>query len=275
MLGASEITELLKRHGLEARRSLGQNFVADPNVVARIVEHAGVGPGDHVIEVGPGVGSLSTAILEAGATLTAIEKDPRMLPVLEEVLSSVPGASLAQGTGSEVVLGDALTLDWPEVIGREPARLVANLPYNVAVPIILTVLEEAPNVNPLVVMVQREVAERLVASPGGKTIGVPTLKVAWYASAKIVMKVPPTVFIPQPRVDSAVVRFDRHGKPASNPEPVFQMLERAYGQRRKMLRRSLNGLVSAQQFDRAGIDSASRPETLDLSDWVRLVTAAR
>ncbi len=269
MLGASEITSLLKRHGLEARRSLGQNFVTDPNVVARIVEHAGVGPGDHVIEVGPGVGSLSTAILEAGATLTAIEKDPRMLPVLEEVLSGVPGAT------SEVVLGDALTLDWPEVIGSGSARLVANLPYNVAVPIILTVLEKAPNVNPLVVMVQREVAERLVASPGGRTIGVPTLKAAWYATAKIVMKVPPTVFIPQPRVESAVVRFDRHGKPASSPEQVFQMLERAYGQRRKMLRRSLSGLVSAQQFDRAGIDSASRPETLSLSDWVRLATAVR
>ncbi len=266
MLGASEIAELLETHGLAARKSLGQNFVADPNTVARIVEHAGVSAGSKVLEIGPGVGSLSVAVTGVGASLLAVEKDEALQPVLEEVLARDPDAEYT------VICADALELDYRDLLGGERHTLVANLPYNVAVPIILDVMERAPEVDPLVVMVQREVADRLCASPGGRTIGIPTLKAAWYCDARIVMNVPPTVFIPQPRVDSAVVRFDRHDPPGENPAPVFALLERAYNQRRKMLRRSL-GAGLAEAMSVAEIDPTRRPESLSLQEWVRLAAA--
>ena len=217
MLGAREIAELLERHGLDARRSLGQNFVADPNTVVRIARLADVGPGEHVVEIGPGLGSLTLALVDTGARVLAVEKDAALVPVLHEVLAEHGAADV------RVVEADALEVDWDELLGGAASwALVANLPYNVAVPIIMSVLERAPMVRRLVVMVQKEVAERLVASPGGRTVGIPSMRVAWYAEAELLGTVPPEVFVPRPRVTSALVGMTRREPPtrALGPDEV-------------------------------------------------------
>lgn len=264
---------MLDRHGLGARRSLGQNFVVDPSVVERIAAAAGVGPADRVVEVGPGLGSLTLALHATGARVLAVEKDRTLLPVLAEVLQT-KGA-----TDVEIVEADALTLDWSELLATRsegPWTLVANLPYNVAVPIVMGVLSDAPMVRTLVVMVQREVAERLVATPGGRVVGVPSIKVAWYASAELLHVVPPEVFVPRPRVESAVVRISRRPPPSTSVEPlaVFELVETAYRQRRKMLRSTLASRVDASTFERAGVEPTARPEELGVADWARLAEAA-
>lgn len=271
-IGAAEARHLLERHGLAARRSLGQNFVADPGVVRRIARLAGVGPGDRVVEVGPGLGSLTLALAETGAQVLALEKDEGLLGVLDEVLSRV------EGPRPRVVGADALTVDWPALLGEGSTWvLVANLPYNVAVPIVLRALEQAPMVERMVVMVQREVADRLCAEPGGRDIGVPTIKAGWWASARTVMKVPPEVFVPRPRVQSAVVELRRRPVPAGTDRSVaFDLVERAYRQRRKMLRSSLSGVAvpgagpEVSPLLAAGIDPTSRPEELGVEQWARL-----
>lgn len=272
MLGQSEVRELLERHGLDARRSLGQNFVADPGTVVRIARLAGVSPGDHVVEIGPGLGSLTLALADAGAQVVALEKDPALLPVLRQVLD-------AHDVGSvDVVEGDALRVDWDELLDPGVAwTLVANLPYNVAVPIIISVLERARSVQSMVVMVQKEVAQRLVAGPGGRTIGIPSMRIAWYASAAMLGTVAPEVFVPQPRVTSALVGMVRRDPPAGGLEPaqVFPLIETAYRQRRKMLRSTLSASVPAAAFEMAGVSSAARPEELDIGQWADLAAAVR
>ncbi|HMU79203.1 MAG TPA: 16S rRNA (adenine(1518)-N(6)/adenine(1519)-N(6))-dimethyltransferase RsmA [Microthrixaceae bacterium] len=264
MLGRTDVDELLARHGLAARRSLGQNFVADPNTVRAIARRAAVGPGDRVVEIGPGLGSLTLALAETGAEVLAVEKDRSLLPVLTEVLAGSSGVCVVQG--------DATTIEWDHLLGVGPWVLVANLPYNVAVPLTLRVLCRAPQVERLVVMVQREVADRLCASPGGRTIGVPSIKVAWWASARIAVRVGPEVFVPRPRVESAVVELVRHPPPSTRigPRQLFPLVEQAYRQRRKMLRSTLAGSVSAAQFASADVDATARPEQLGLEEWVRL-----
>ena len=272
MLGAREIAELLERHGLDARRSLGQNFVADPNTVVRIARLAGVGPGDHVVEVGPGLGSLTLALADTGATVLALEKDADLLPVLREVLAD-QGAS-----GVQVVEADALAVDWGELLGAAtPWALVANLPYNVAVPIIMSVLEHAPAVQRLVVMVQKEVADRLVAGPGGRTVGIPSMRVAWYAESELLGIVPPEVFVPRPRVTSALVGMVRRDPPTDEvgPDEVFTLIGTAYRQRRKMLRSTLGRTVPAEAFEQAGIAPTARPEELGIAQWAALALAVR
>lgn len=271
MLGARAIDELLARHGLAARRSMGQNFVVDPQMIERIVTLARVGEGDHVVEVGPGVGSLTTGLVRAGADVVALEKDRSLLPALAEVLADAPGRG-----GVRVVEGDALAVDWSELLaGHDEWVLVANLPYNVAVPIVLSVLATAPMVRRALVMVQREVGERLVAGPGGRTVGIPSIKVAWYASARIVASVPPEVFVPRPRVTSALVELERRPAPRDDvaARDVFDLVDRAYGQRRKMLRSTLGDRVDAEAFERAGVDPTERPEQLDVGRWAALASA--
>lgn len=290
MLGQSEVRALLDRHGLFARRSLGQNFVADPNTVRRIVRLAGVEIGDRVVEVGPGLGSLTLALADAGAQVLAVEKDSDLVPVLEEVLGGAAATGpVTVGAGRvRVASADALTVDWSALLadgldgpgdGPVAARwtLVANLPYNVAVPVIMGVLQGAAPVDRLVVMVQKEVADRLVATPGGRTIGIPTIKVAWYGGARVLATVPPEVFVPRPRVMSAVVGIDRRPPPSTEvgPSEVFPLVERAYHQRRKMLRSTLGAVVPAGAFDRAGIGATARPEELGVLEWARLARAVR
>jgi len=271
VLAASEIRGLLERYGLDARRSLGQNFVADPDTVVRIARLARIVPGSHVVEVGPGLGSLTLALADAGGEVLALEKDPLLIPVLAEVLAS-------RGVGSvRVVEADALHVDWSSMLDPDVEWvLVANLPYNVAVPIILSVLEHANAVERLVVMVQKEVAERLVAGPGGRTVGIPSMRVAWYAEAELLGTVEPEVFVPRPRVTSAIVGMTRRPPPTGGlpPDRVFPLIETAYRNRRKMLRSTLVPRVPLEAFERAGIEPTARPEELGVQSWVDLAVAA-
>ena len=295
MLGAGEITELLERYGLTARKALGQNFVADPNTVMKIARLAQVGPGDRVVEIGPGLGSLTLALADTGAHVLAVEKDETLLPVLSDVLN-LYGAKEVQ-----VVQADALTVNWPELLSSaNPSSdqavadsedsgdtgntgnteefqwtLVANLPYNTAVALIMGVLADAPMVQRMVVMVQSEVADRLVAGPGGRTIGIPSIRLAWFARAELLATVPPEVFIPRPRVTSALVGITRREPPSRivSESDLMALVARAYSQRRKMLRSTLGKAVSAAAFEAAGIAGTSRPEELDVVAWARLTEA--
>ncbi len=295
MLGAGEITELLERYGLTARKALGQNFVADPNTVMKIARLAQVGPGDRVVEIGPGLGSLTLALADTGAHVLAVEKDETLLPVLSDVLN-LYGAKEVQ-----VVQADALTVNWPELLSSaNPSSdqavadsedtgntgntgnteefqwtLVANLPYNTAVALIMGVLADAPMVQRMVVMVQSEVADRLVAGPGGRTIGIPSIRLAWFARAELLATVPPEVFIPRPRVTSALVGITRREPPSTvvSESDLMALVARAYSQRRKMLRSTLGKAVSAAAFEAAGIAGTSRPEELDVVAWARLTEA--
>jgi 16S rRNA (adenine1518-N6/adenine1519-N6)-dimethyltransferase len=258
---------LLERHGLTPSRALGQNFVVDPNTVRRIARLAGVGPGDHVVEVGAGLGALTLALAETGAAVTAVELDQLLLPVLGEVL---------RDTEVRVVAGNALELDWEAVLSGAPAwRLVANLPYNIATPLVLDLLDRVPVIRSMLVMVQREVGERLAAAPGTSAYGIPSVRVAYLATARLAGRVPANVFVPRPRVESVLVAIDRRSRPAvdADPERLFALVRAGFGQRRKMLRRSLAGLVDEAAFATAGVDPRARAEQLGLEDWSRLAEA--
>jgi 16S rRNA (adenine1518-N6/adenine1519-N6)-dimethyltransferase len=258
------LRQLLETHGLEPRRALGQNFVADPNTVRRIARLAGVGPGDPVVEIGGGLGSLTLALADTGAAVTSIEADPALVAVLEEVLAD---------RDVRVVAADARKVDWTELLAGHPRwSLVANLPYNVATPLVLDLLDDVPAVAAFLVMVQREVGERLAAAPGSGAYGIPSVKVAYHATATVVGHVPATVFIPRPRVESVLVRIVRRPAPAvsADPELLFSLVRAAFGQRRKMLRRSLAGRVDEAQLRSAGVDPQQRPEQLGIEAWGRL-----
>ena len=260
----SELRALLERHGLEARRALGQNFVVDPNTVRRIAELSGVQPGDPVVEIGPGLGSLTLALLEVGASVTAVEMDTELVPILRDVVGDAD---------VRIVEGDAQAVAWDEVLaGHARWRLVANLPYNVATPLVLDLLRDVPQIDEMLVMVQLEVAERLAAVAPDPAIGIPSVLVAYHGTATIAARIPPTVFHPRPRVDSALVRIVRHHEPpvAAPLARLESLVRAAYGQRRKMIRRSLSGLLSVDQIEAAGVDPQARPETLDLAAWGRL-----
>jgi len=268
---AADIARLIERHGLTPNRALGQNFVIDPNTVRKIAHLAAVGPGDRVIEVGAGLGSLTLALAETGAHVIAVELDRHLIPVLREVVESV---------GVRVVQADVLELDWATELGADDAVLVANLPYNLAATIVLDVAERAPSIGRMLVMVQREVAERLVAGPGSRVYGIPSVKVAYWGRAKIVGRVGPSVFLPRPNVESALVAIERHhvdsapGREVDRGE-LFAVIDQAFAQRRKMLRRSLGARFDARTFERAAISGELRPENLSIEDWVRLVDSAR
>jgi 16S rRNA (adenine1518-N6/adenine1519-N6)-dimethyltransferase len=265
-LSSREVRDLLSEHGLTPSRALGQNFVADPNTVRKIARLAHIVPGDRVVEIGPGLGSLTLALVEAGAEVTAVELDRHVLPVLRSVV---------EPHGVRVIHGDALFLDWDEVLGDGPWSLVANLPYNVATGLVLDLLATVPAIERMLVMVQREVGERLAARVGDKAYGIPSVKVAYRAQAEVVARVPPTVFIPTPRVESVLVRITRRPRPAvdADPDKLFALVEKAFGQRRKMLRRSLAGVVDAETFARAGVRPEARAEEVSLEGWAQLVNA--
>ncbi|MFN8018131.1 MAG: 16S rRNA (adenine(1518)-N(6)/adenine(1519)-N(6))-dimethyltransferase RsmA [Acidimicrobiales bacterium] len=263
----TELAALLEAHDLGPSRALGQNFVVDPNTVRRIARLAGVGPGDHVVEIGAGLGSLTLALAETGAAVTAVEIDRHLRPILEEVVA---------GRDVRVVAGDAMALDWDEVLaGADRWVLVANLPYNVATPLVLDLLRDVPAIERMLVMVQLEAGERLVAEPGSPAYGIPSVKVALRATGRIVGKVGPDVFLPRPRVDSALVEVVRRPELATTADPdvLVALVERAFNQRRKMLRRSLAGMVDDAQFAAAGIEPTERPEHLGVEAWGRLAEA--
>lgn len=270
------VHELLSGRGLSPRRHLGQNFVADANTVRRIARLAGVGPGDHVVEIGAGLGSLTLALAETGASITAVEVDRGLVEVLRDVLAGSPAV--------RVVEADAMTADWDDLLdhgagdadgadGSAGVVLVANLPYNVATPLVCDVLDQVPRVTRMLVMVQREVAERFAAAPRTSAYGAVSVKIAFWATARVVGLVPASVFVPRPNVESALVDIRRHEPPSTDPEALFALVRKAFNQRRKMLRRSLVGAVSTEQFATAGVAPTSRPEELDVTAWCALTEA--
>lgn len=273
LLTPASISELLARHDLRPSRALGQHFLADPNTARRIVRLGGVEDGDDVVEIGPGLGSLTVALAEAGASVIALELDRHLIPALQEVVADVASV--------RVVQADALTVDLDELLaGAECWKLVANLPYNVATPMVARVLETAPRVTSLLVMVQREVGERLAAPPGGKDYGAISVKVAYYGTAKVVGAVPRTVFVPEPNVDSALIRIERHAAPTvvvPSADKLFTLVRAGFAQRRKMLRRALQpqlGDRTIAVLEHAGVDPRARAESLDLDAWAAVARAA-
>lgn len=263
------IRELLDDHGLGPRRDLGQNFVADPNTVRRIAELARVGPGDHVVEIGAGLGSLTLALAETGAQITAVEVDAGIAAVLRSIVADAGAAT----NNVTVVEADAMDADWDELL--DPTvdggwTLVANLPYNVGTPLVCDVLDDVAHVTRILVMVQREVAERFAASPGDGQYGAISVKASYWGRARVVGHVPASVFFPKPNVESALVEITRRTPPDADPEALFPLVKTAFGHRRKMLRKSLSGLVTAEQFVAAEIAETARPEELHVDDWVRL-----
>ena len=264
------IRELLDDNGLSPRRDLGQNFVTDPNTVRRIAELARVGPGDHVMEIGAGLGSLTLALAETGADVTAVEVDRGVVPVLRQIIDD------AATTNVTVVEADAMQADWNELI--DPAvpngwTLVANLPYNVGTPLVCDILDDVPHVTRLLVMVQREVAERFAADPGTSAYGAISVKAAYWGTARIAGYVPAAVFFPKPNVESALVEITRRTPPDADPSALFHLVKTAFGQRRKMLRKSLAAHVDPDAFEAAAVAPTARPEELGVDAWVRLTNA--
>jgi len=277
LLGPAEIRDLAGRLGIRPTKTLGQNFVIDGGTVRKIVRSSGVVAGERVVEIGPGLGSLTLGLLEAGASLVAVEIDP----VLARALPATVAAHLPEVVGTDrftVVTADALEVT--ELPGAAPTALVANLPYNVSVPVLLTFLERFPSLERVLVMVQAEVADRLAAPPGSRTYGVPSAKVAWYASARRTSTVSRSVFWPVPNVDSALVRLERRDPPrtTASREHVFAVVDAAFAQRRKMLRSALGVLAGSaelaeQALRAAGVDPQSRGERLDVAEFARVAEA--
>jgi 16S rRNA (adenine1518-N6/adenine1519-N6)-dimethyltransferase len=278
LLGPADVRELARHLGIRPTKTLGQNFVIDANTVRRIVRTAAPAPDDIVVEVGPGLGSLTLALLPVVRRLVAIEIDPVLAGALPHTVAE-RAPDLAERL--EVVRADALRLDAPPP-GPPPTALVANLPYNVAVPVVLHLLARLPSLRHGLVMVQAEVADRLSARPGGKVYGVPSVKMAWYADARRAGTVGRSVFWPAPNVDSGLVAFTRREPPATTAtrEEVFAVVDAAFAQRRKTLRAALTGWAgSAAAAERAlraaGVDPAARGESLDVAAFARLAAHRR
>jgi 16S rRNA (adenine1518-N6/adenine1519-N6)-dimethyltransferase len=266
------VRDLLTSHGLAPRRDLGQNFVADPNTVRRIADLAGVGPADRVVEIGAGLGSLTLALADTGAAITAIEVDRGIVPLLREVMADRPNV--------RVVEADAMHIDWDATLtsAGDPAVeagwvLVANLPYNVATPLICDILDTVPQVERMIVMVQREAAERFAARPRTPAYGAVSVKVAYWGSAKIIGHVPASVFVPRPNVESSLVEITRRSPPVTETDLLFTLVKAGFGQRRKMLRKSLGDRVTPEQFEAADVAPTARAEELDIVGWCRLTDA--
>jgi 16S rRNA (adenine1518-N6/adenine1519-N6)-dimethyltransferase len=254
LLTPGRVRELLAAHELRPSKALGQHYLADPNTARKVARLGGAGPGETVLEVGPGLGSLTLALRQAGSEVVAVEADARLLPALAEVLGDDPGV--------RVEVADALAVDLA-ALAPAARRLVANLPYNIAATLVLKTLAEAPAIASQVVMVQREVGERLAAAPGTPAYGAPSAKLAAQASARILAPVSRRVFVPEPRVDSVLLGVTRRPHPAMaglDPAELGRVVDAAFGQRRKTLRNSLQGLG----LDAAGVEALGRAARVDL-----------
>lgn len=272
LLGAADVRRLAEACGIRPTKQRGQNFVIDGNTVRRIVRTSGVGPEDVVLEVGPGLGSLTLGLLEASSRVVAIE--------IDNVLAGALPATIAEFAPDhvdnfEVVLADAMRIT--EIPGPPPTALVANLPYNVSVPVLLHLFELLPSVRTGLVMVQSEVAHRLAAPPGSRTYGVPSVKAAWYADVRLAGKIGRNVFWPMPNVDSALVAWTRHEPPrdVSQREKVFAVVDAAFAQRRKTLRSTLTGIAGSaaaaeDALVAAGVSPQARGEAIGVEDFTRI-----
>lgn len=270
LLGPAEIRSLAAELALRPTKSRGQNFLHDPNTIRRIVRTAALAEGEHVLEIGPGLGSLTLGLLEAGHRVTAVELDATLAAALPATV-----ARRLSGAAVDVITMDAMTLSTDDV--DEPTALVANLPYNVAVPVLLRALEALPSLRTVLVMVQAEVADRLAAQPGSRVYGVPSVKAAWYARTERAGAIPRSVFWPVPNVDSGLVRLLRRDPPdtSASRADVFAVVDAAFAQRRKTLRAALAGWAgSAGAAERAlraaDVDPGARGETLDVAAFARL-----
>jgi len=276
LLGPSDVRTLAESLGASPTKKWGQNFVVDAGTVRRIVRIAGVQPSDHVVEVGPGLGSLTLALLEAGATVTAIEIDPVLAAALP---ATVAQRAPEQAGALTVIQDDALRVRGlgDGANATPPTLLVANLPYNVSVPVILHFLETFPTLERVLVMVQSEVADRLAAPPGSRTYGIPSAKAAWYCDVRRAGNVGRSVFWPVPRVDSALVLMQRRAAPLTTAprETVFAVIDAAFSQRRKALRGALAGVAGSAPaaevaLRAAGIEPLTRGEQLGIEGFVRI-----
>ena len=275
LLGAGQIRDLAGRLGVRPTKKWGQNFVIDANTVRRIVRLADLGPGDVVVEIGPGLGSLTLALLPQVASVVAVEVDPTLASALPQTVAAL---APAYGDRLAVLHGDALTVH--ALPDPQPTALVANLPYNISVPVVLSFLEAFPTLRRALVMVQLEVAERLAAPPGSKTYGIPSLKAAWYAEVRLTGTVSRTVFWPAPNVDSGLVTLIRRQPPrtpASRKE-VFACIDAAFAQRRKTLRAALAGWAGSAAHAEttlraAGVDPRTRGEQLDIGTFAAIAAA--
>ncbi|OCG74393.1 16S rRNA (adenine(1518)-N(6)/adenine(1519)-N(6))-dimethyltransferase RsmA [Microbacterium sediminis] len=275
LLGPSEIRTLAARLDVTPTKKLGQNFVVDANTVRKIVHAARVTSDDRVVEVGPGLGSLTLAILETGATVTAVEIDHRLA-------AELPATARAHGVpDGALTVVDADALRVTELPG-DPRVLVANLPYNVSVPVLLHFMETFPTIDRGVVMVQAEVGERLAAAPGSKVYGAPSAKAAWYGPWRLAGTVSRQVFWPVPNVDSVLVAFERDPEPRGTEaerEATFRIVDAAFQQRRKMLRQALSGVLggsaaaASEVLERAGVEPTARGEALTIADFHRIARA--
>jgi 16S rRNA (adenine1518-N6/adenine1519-N6)-dimethyltransferase len=247
LLGARRLRELLDAAEVRPSKSLGQNFVIDPNTIRKMVEVAKVAPGDTVLEIGAGAGSLTLGLAAAGATVTAMEVDRRLLPILRSVTADIPAT---------VVHADALSFDFSSV---DATSIVANLPYNIATQVVLRALEDGPQIDRLTVMTQREVGERLAADPGSKIYGLTTVLLAYFGRARIAARVSRQAFFPVPNVDSVIVSVKRHGPPAVGRDVFYRVARAAFAQRRKTLRRCLVPLAGSLEAASAALSSAGIP----------------
>lgn len=278
LLTASDIRALAARHDVRPTKVLGQNFVVDPGTVSRIVRAGGVEAGDVVMEVGPGLGSLTLGLLDAGASVVAVEIDAKLAEALPGTVAEyAPDAA----DNLHVINMDAMAVT-PADLPLTPTRLVANLPYNVSVPVILHVLATFPAIETVLVMVQSEVAERIIAGPGSRVYGVPSAKVAWYAEAEPAGAIGRGIFWPVPRVDSQLVRLRRRPAPltAASRDDVFAAIDAAFSQRRKTLRSALaswaGSPAEAEDILRAaGIDPSRRGETLTIEEFAHVAAAVK
>ncbi|GAA1820715.1 16S rRNA (adenine(1518)-N(6)/adenine(1519)-N(6))-dimethyltransferase RsmA [Agromyces neolithicus] len=275
LLGPAEIRDLAQLLDVTPTKKLGQNFVHDANTVRRIVQTAGVERGETVLEIGPGLGSLTLGLLEAGASVIAVEIDRRLAEQLPHTVRL-----MQPGTELTVVHDDAMRVT--ELPG-EPVRLVANLPYNVSVPVLLHLLEHFASLQSGIVMVQAEVGHRLAAEPGSKVYGAPSAKAAWYGRWRIAGQVSRMVFWPVPNVDSVLVGFERADVPGTEAERVatFALIDAAFQQRRKMLRQALSGVLGGSSgaasalLAQAEVDPETRGEQLTVTDFLRIARVAR
>ena len=269
---------ICKRFDIKMSKKLGQNFLIKRGIVDEIVHAAELTPGEPVLEVGPGIGTLTQGLAQSGADVTAIELDRRLLEVLDTTLASYDNV--------RIIYGDVLKLDVPTIMNHKPFKVVANLPYYITTPIIMSLLESKLPIERLVVMVQKEVADRLAAKPGSKIYGTPSVKLAWYGTAERVGTIGRNVFWPAPNVDSALVKFTRYqaDDPAApgtanstddgtQRELVFRLIDAAFGQRRKTLHAALKTIAPSEAFSIAGIDPTRRGETLTIAEFTALAKA--
>ncbi len=277
MLTPATVNTLLAEHGLRPKKSLGQNFLVDPNTARRIVARAELEAGTPVLEIGPGLGSLTLALLAAGHDVVALELDERLAEVLRSVLVTADAAARVR-----IEVGDACAVDLGSLLGAgtEAWACVSNLPYNIAVPVVMRILEDAPLVDRILVMVQREVGERLAAGVGDPQYGAVSVKVAYFAEAAVVGLVPPTVFVPRPKVESALVRLQRRPAPpvaVPSADALFTLVRAGFAQRRKMLRRSLLPALGDRTpavLTAAGVAPTARAEALGLEEWAAVARSA-